>query len=56
MMAADRLLQSILIRSRDGGTEWIRVSEEPWWEAEQLEEIAELERKMMPVQVRTFEL
>ena len=46
----------IQIRSKSGGTEWIRVSEEPWWEAEQRKEIAELERKSLPIQVASFEV
>jgi hypothetical protein len=44
----------IQIRSKSGGTEWIRVSEEP--EAEQRKEIAELERKSLPIQVASFEV
>jgi hypothetical protein len=44
----------IPIRSTDGGTEWIRVSQERW-EADQRKELAELERESMPVQIASFE-
>jgi HK97 family phage prohead protease len=48
--------EMIRIRSKSGGTEWIRVSDEPWWEADQRKEIAEFERKSRPIQVASFEV
>jgi HK97 family phage prohead protease len=48
--------ERILIRSRDGGTEWIRVSEQPWWEELEAKKLREYERKAMPVQIARFEV
>jgi hypothetical protein len=43
------------IRAKDGGTEWIRLTDTPWWEEDEAKALAEYERKSRPIEVKTFE-